>query len=77
TVRPTGIVNDLDMLNEVKQGLDLLDGTLVSLDLPAGPEMAFKARIPVDGVMVTLNLHPHSVRSELYEVRVQLADGSY
>ncbi len=76
-VAQTSIINDIEMLNETKQSLDVLDATIVSLNLPDRPEVAFKTQIPVDGEMVTLDLAPHSIRAEFYEVRVQVADGSF
>jgi len=56
-------------------GLDAV--TITELGLPQALEPAMAVDIDINGVTRRMNLTPHSVRSPIYEVRVQQADGTW
>lgn len=51
--------------------------TVVTLGIAQAPGRPLTTVVPIDGEVYTLELVPHSVRSDNYRVQVQLADGSY
>lgn len=51
--------------------------TVVTLGIVEMPERTLTTVVPIDGGLYTLDLAPHSVRADDYQVQVQLADGSY
>ncbi|MEQ8850893.1 MAG: choice-of-anchor D domain-containing protein [Phycisphaerales bacterium] len=75
-LQPVVVDNDA-MVQEAIQSLGLLDGQIVRLDVPTVPQIAFSTVVPIDGQAVMLDLHPHSIRAENYQLKVQIADGSF
>ncbi len=59
------------------QALGLYAGTVAALDVDRTPGVSQEVAVPLGEDTVNLQLHRHSVRSNRYEIRVQLADGSY
>lgn len=62
--------------------LGLRESTIVALDFGGTAAVgtdrsALTITVPIKGMPYTLELSPHSVRSDKYEVLAQLADGSY
>ena len=41
------------------------------------PQAGIRLTVPIEGDRYTLDLQPHSVRAPIYQLKVQLADGSY
>jgi hypothetical protein len=64
-----------DLPARVNQAFHLTDSTIVTLDVPA-QAMNFEIQLPLEGDVRLVRFKPHSVRSDSYEVKVQLADGS-
>lgn len=62
---------------QVNAAFQLANSQVHKLVLPNVPNVAFMASVPVEGQWLTLDMRPHSVRSPNYEVRAQLADGSW
>ena len=62
---------------QVNQALDLYDSTLVRLDLGDKPQAGIRLTVPIEGHRYTLDLQPQSVRAPNYQLKVQMADGSY
>ena len=66
-----------DVVAAVNSFLGLRTSTLQPVDVEAGPGGKLTARITVAGEVWTLELGPHSVRADTYEVRAHQADGSW
>ncbi len=62
---------------DVNQSFGLKDSTVISLDLPVVAGSAVSIEVPVNGIHSTLTLYPQSVRAPGFEVRLELADGSF
>ncbi len=52
-------------------------GTVMSLDVTTEPGRAQRVIVPVGDKLFVLDVEPHSVRANNYEVRYQAADGTY
>lgn len=65
-----------DLTAVVNEKMGLVRSNVVPLELDPIPGRAVLVTIPVDGQLVTLDLMPHSIRSEHYRVRIQIDDGS-
>ncbi|TWT41126.1 Reprolysin (M12B) family zinc metalloprotease [Phycisphaerae bacterium RAS1] len=64
-------------LPQVNAAFQLQTSQVHKLSLPNVPDVAFTASVPVDGEWLTLDMRPHSVRAPNYQVKAQLADGSW
>ena len=63
---------------EVLSALGLVDGAIVNVDTQDHvPGTNFTCEVDIDGQPCTLDLQPHSIRGQNFEVKVQIADGSY
>jgi hypothetical protein len=67
------------MSPHVREALNLVDGEVARVHVGSGPEAPSRLRtiVPIDGVEHTLDLTVHSVRSPLFTVVKQGADGSF
>jgi len=63
--------------SEANISLGVEASTVVTLGIAQAPGRPVITIVPIDGEVYTLELVPHSVRSDSYRVQVQLADGSY
>ncbi len=63
--------------SEANIALGVEASTVVTLGIAQAPGRPLTTVVPIDGEVYTLELVPHSVRSDSYRVQVQLADGSY
>lgn len=61
----------------INSKLNLINSTIVQLDIPMKPGEPFDVQLPLEGAQVTLRLRPNSVRAPSYEVRAYGADGTY
>ncbi|MCH8345253.1 MAG: hypothetical protein IH983_14885 [Planctomycetes bacterium] len=50
--------------------------TVVTLDIGETPNVPILVEVPIGGEVFTLDLQPHSLRAETYQVLVQVEDGS-
>lgn len=57
--------------------LGLKGGAVVELDVDRTPNQALTVPITIEGQPFTMALAPHSIRAAEYQVRAQLADGTY
>ncbi|MCH6551261.1 MAG: hypothetical protein IH804_04510, partial [Planctomycetes bacterium] len=64
-----------ELIASVKEALGLTAGTIVGLEVADAPGIPMQAVVPLDGQLVTLDLAPHSVRSEDYQVFAQIEGG--
>ncbi len=63
--------------DSVNRQLDLTESAIFSLAVSGEPGQAIRTTVPLHGVPFTLDLAPHSTRSEVsYQVLVQGADGN-
>ncbi|UCC32661.1 MAG: hypothetical protein JSU86_10325, partial [Phycisphaerales bacterium] len=62
---------------EANVALGVEASALVTLEIAQVPGRPLTTVVPIDGDVYTLDLVPHSVRADDYQVQVQLADGSY
>jgi hypothetical protein len=60
----------------VNQVLGLGSSRLFQLDVPGTPGVPLQTVVEIDGQWVTLDLYPHSVRSEHYQLYSQADDGT-
>lgn len=67
----------VDLGPEANAYFGLEESTVVALDVGSPAAVCSTFRVPIGGETYTLDLAPHSVRSEVYQVKAQLADGSY
>lgn len=65
------------LTGEVNALLNLEKSEVVSLNGGGTAAASLTVGVPIDGELYMLDLAPHSVRSDVYEVKAQLADGSY
>ncbi len=65
------------LTTDVNETLSLRASTIVEVAVPDRPNVAFATLVPINGELVTLDLAPHSVRAENYQVLAQRADGSF
>ena len=65
----------LDVADQAKAALGLSDGTVFALDIDDTPGVPLEVLIAIDGQAFTLDLVPHSVRSDHYEVLAQVDGG--
>ena len=69
---------DAQQKQNVLKALGLSDGEVVNLNTQNHvPGTSFSNVVSIEGQQYTLNLQPHSIRSQNFRVTVQLADGSY
>ncbi len=64
-----------ELIASVKEALGLTAGTIVGLEVADAPGVPLQTVVPLDGQLVTLDLAPHSVRSEHYQVFAQIEGG--
>ena len=64
-------------MDQALAAFGLRAGAIVSLDLDTTPGVAQRIIVPVGDEFYTLDVEPHSVRANNYEVRYQAADGTY
>ncbi len=64
-----------DVADQAKAALGLIDGTLLALDIDDTPGVPLEVVVAIDGQAFTLDLVPHSVRSDHYEVLAQVDGG--
>ncbi|MFQ5424975.1 MAG: M12 family metallo-peptidase [Phycisphaerae bacterium] len=64
------------LAGQANNAIGLVQSTVITLDVPQQVGVPFRIVVPIEGQVYTLNLAPHSVRSPLYQVLVQIADGS-
>ena len=62
---------------EADAALDVTGSVASEIRMTRQGAGSLQARVPIDGGLYTLELHPHSVRSEHFILTVQQADGSY
>ncbi len=74
---PTTVCLANPLEEQANQLLGLSASVVLTLDVDRTPGVAQSVAIPIDGESLLLNLVPHSVRSEHFEVRHQFADGSF
>lgn len=55
--------------------LGLSQGTLVTLNVDTTPGMTVDVVVPIEGALYPLTLRPHSVRSDKYQLLVEVAPG--
>jgi PKD repeat protein len=68
---------DLDALKvEVNETLGLADSDIFSLGVTGEAGSDIVVTLPIEGTQFTVQMWPHSVRSDKYKVLVQVADGS-
>lgn len=72
--QPSNTANLADLAN---QSLGLRASSVMALQIDPAPGRALELVVAFEGESYTLDLAPYSVRSERYEVKVQVADGSY
>lgn len=60
----------------INDKLGLIRSQLVDLEVDTSPGRAVQMQVPLSGVLYSLDMVPHSVRSEHYQVTIQLDDGS-
>ena len=75
--RQTGGGTTLTLEERVNQSLRLKASKVINLDVAPTPDAALNVPIAIEGRTYTMALSPHSVRSPNYQLRAQLADGSY
>ena len=63
-------------VQQVNEAFNVSQSTIVTLQVDAEPSTPLTAVVPIDGVPYTLNLVPHSVRADDYQLLIQLADGT-
>ncbi len=66
-----------DLVALANQNLGLRASSVVTLQIDRTPSLPLAVVLPFEGESYTLDFAPHSVRSERYEVKVQVAGGSY
>ena len=64
------------LASRVNEHLRLLDSTVAHVDLPGAVQVPFRALVPIEGQMMTLDLVPNSVRAANFKALAQIADGS-
>ena len=85
-IRATSEVN-APLNNDLKQHVEpgaidvnvafaLRRSTVVTLDIGETPNVPILVDVPIEGEVFTLDLQPHSLRAETYQVLVQVEDGS-
>ncbi len=77
---PQQSADDLTRLERLTQEANFILGlrasTIVQLDIDMALDQVVFAEVPIEGMIFTLMLSPHSVRSPAYQVLVQGEDGS-
>ncbi|MFQ5502474.1 MAG: zinc-dependent metalloprotease family protein, partial [Phycisphaerae bacterium] len=69
-------ITDPDLTAQVNSTFNLAVSNIVELNIDAVPEENFTAVVPIHGELRTLELSPHSVLSDNYQLLVQIEDGS-
>lgn len=64
------------LVRHINAALRLRDSVVVTLNIEASPGEVVVTSVPIEGVPFTLELRPHSVRAEEYQVLAQVEDGS-
>ncbi len=67
---------DAALHQRANETLGLLASDLVTLEFDRTPGVSQEILVPFDGALRVLEVYPHSVRSDLYQLKVQVADGS-
>ncbi len=65
------------LAQRVNTEFDLYASRVAHLEMNTAPAVTQGIIIPIDDESLVLMVHPHSVRSAHYEIRVQHADGTY
>jgi len=65
------------LIQQVNAALGLRDSEVAALELPVVPTPSLTVAIPYRGREYVLEMEPHSIRGEQYELRSQQADGSW
>lgn len=63
--------------NELNQTLQLNHSELITVNVDIQPERPFMMQLAYEGQLYTLDMQPHSVRADHYQLIVQTADGTY
>ncbi|MCZ6542334.1 MAG: M12 family metallo-peptidase [Planctomycetota bacterium] len=61
---------------DVNVAFALRRSTVARLDIGETPNVPILVEVPIEGEVFTLDLQPHSLRAETYQVLVQMEDGS-
>jgi hypothetical protein len=64
------------LVSHVNAALGLRDSAVVTLNIDGNSAEVIVTNVPIEGVPFTLELRPHSVRVEDYQVLAQVEDGS-
>ena len=64
-----------DLADQAKAALGLLDGRVFALDVDDTPGVPLEVVVEIDAQAFTLDLVPHSVRSDQYQVLAQIEGG--
>jgi hypothetical protein len=59
------------------RALNLRDGALVHLTVPGELDRPLRIAVPINGRVYTLDMAPYSVRGDNFQIKEQLADGSW